>query len=250
MTHGMDFHGKTALVTGGSRGIGAAIARTLAARGASVAITYSSSRGSAEAVVRDIETAGGTAFAIEADLADARSAASGAKSAVETLGARLHILVNNAGVALHGPLGTLSDDEFERNLDVNVRGLWHTTSAIVDLLADEGRIVNIGSFFSERVPFPGSSAYGMSKHAVTGMTRGWARDLAPRGITVNSVEPGPIATETNPEEGPRADRIKAMVPLGRFGKPEEVADLVAFLASPAASYITGSQILIDGGLLA
>lgn len=250
MTDGLDFSGKTALVTGGSRGIGAAVARTLAARGASVAITYSSSKDSAEAVVRHIEASGGTAYAIEANLADARSAASGAIAAVEKLGGSLHILVNNAGVALHGPLGKLPEDDFEHTLDVNVRGLWHTTSAVVDYLADEGRIINIGSFFSDRVPFPGSSAYGMSKHAVTGMTRGWARDLAPRGITVNCVEPGPIATEANPDEGPRADRIKAMVPLGRFGKPEEVAELVAFLASPAAGYITGSQILIDGGLLA
>lgn len=120
------------------------------------------------------------------------------------------------------------------DVDINVRGLWHTTSTVVDLLADEGRIVYIGSVFSERVPFPGASAYGMSKHAVTGMIQGRARDLAPQGIMVNSVEPGPIATEANPDEGPRAGRIKAMVPLGRFGKPEEVAELVAFLASPAA----------------
>lgn len=117
-------------------------------------------------------------------------------------------------------------------------------------LSEEGRIINIGSFFSERVPFPGSSAYALSKHAVSGMTRGWARDLAPRGITVNTVEPGPIATEAVPETGERAERIKSLVPLGRYGRPEEVASLVAFLASPAAGFINGAHILIDGGLLA
>ena len=162
----------------------------------------------------------------------------------------MDILVNNAGIAEHGPIGVLSDDTFERLVDVNIRGVWHTTAAAVPHLGDGGRIVNIGSFFSERVPFPGASAYGMTKHAVAGMTKGWARDLASRRITVNTVEPGPIETEANPDQGERSARIKAGVPLGRYGQPDEVAELVAFLASPAADYITGAEILIDGGMLA
>lgn len=250
MTTQQDLATKTALVTGGSRGIGAAIAQVLAARGAFVAITYSNSETSAKALIEKIEAAGGRAIAVKADLADPASARQGAQAAVSQLGGQLDILVNNGGIALHGSIGDFPDADFEATLNVNVRGLWHTTSAVVEFLAAGGRIINIGSFFSEKVPFAGASAYGLSKHAVSGMTRGWARDLAQRQITVNTVEPGPIATDANPEEGDRADRIKSLVPLGRYGHPEEVGDLVAFLASPSASYITGAHILIDGGLLA
>ena len=186
---------------------------------------------------------GGVAFAVRADAADAQAARTGVAEAVERLGRRLDILVNNAGVADHGPVGVLPDAAFERMVDVNIRGVWHTTAAAIAHLADDGRIINIGSFFSERVPFPGASAYGMTKHAVAGMTKGWARDLAGRRITVNTVEPGPIETDANPDEGERSARIKAAVPLGRYGQPEEIAETVAFLASPAAAYITGAHIL-------
>lgn len=241
---------KTAVVTGGSRGIGAACAKLLAARGAAVVVTYSKSAEQAEEVVSSILSSGGAAFAIKADAADANAAKAGISKAVEKLGGRLDILVNNAGIAAHGPIGVLSYGDFENMVDVNIRGLWHTTSAVIAQLSENGRIINIGSFFSERIPFPGASAYGMTKHAVAGMTKGWARDLAGRRITVNTVEPGPIETEANPDDGERSTRIKAMVPLGRYGQPEEIAELVAFLASPAAAYITGAHILVDGGMLA
>ena len=174
----------------------------------------------------------------------------GTIQAIDRLGGHLDILVNNAGIAEHAPFGSLSDAAFERQLDINVRGVWHTTTTAVAAMRDGGRVVNIGSFFSERVPAPSTSAYGMTKHAVAGLTKGWARDLAARRITVNTVEPGPIETEANPDEGERSAMIKTMVPLGRYGQPREVAELVAFLASPAADYITGAQILVDGGMLA
>lgn len=242
--------GKTALVTGGSRGIGAACARLLAERGATVAVTYTRSAQQAEALVADITAAGGTAFAVAADAGDAEAARAGVAEALRQLGGHLDILVNNAGIARHGPIGMLSAADFERQLDVNVRGVWHTTSATIAAMRDGGRIVNIGSFFSERVTAPGASAYAMTKHAVAGLTKGWARDLASRKITVNTVEPGSIETEANPDQGDRAAMIKSMIPLGRYGQPREIAEMVAFLASPAADYVTGAQILVDGGMLA
>ncbi|MCE6076740.1 SDR family NAD(P)-dependent oxidoreductase [Agrobacterium vitis] len=242
--------GKTALVTGGSRGIGAACVRLLAQRGARVAFTHSKSAERAEALINEIVAGGGAAFAIKADAGDVNAVRAGVAQALDQLGGHLDILVNNAGIAEHGPIGLVEDATFERQMDINVRGIWYTTSAVVSAMRDGGRIVNIGSFFSERVPTPGASSYGMTKHAVVGMTRGWARDLAAGQITVNTVEPGSIATEANPDEGSRAEMIKTMVPLGRYGQAHEVAELVAFLASPAAAYITGTQILVDGGMLA
>ena len=241
---------KTALVTGGGRGIGAACAKLLAARGAAVVVTYSKSAKQADDVVAAITDSGGIAFAVKADAGNAEAAKAGVGEGIEKLGGRLDILVNNAGISEHGPIGVLSDRAFDAMVDVNIRGVWHTTSAAVAHLGDNGRIINIGSFFSERVPFPGTGAYAMTKHAVAGMTKGWARDLAGRGITVNTVAPGPIETDANPDEGERSAGIKAGVPLGRYGQPYEVAEAVAFLASPAAAYITGAHILVDGGMLA
>ena len=213
-------------------------------------VTFSKSAEQADAVVAAITGSGGIAFAVKADAGNADAARAGVGEGVEKVGGRLDILVNNAGIAEHGPIGMLSDQAFDAMVDVNIRGVWHTISAAVVHLADGGRIINIGSFFTERVPFPGASAYAMTKHAVAGMTKGWARDLAGRGITVNTVEPGPIETDANPDEGERSARIKAGVPLGRYGQPQEIAEAVAFLASPAATYITGAHILVDGGMLA
>lgn len=246
----LDLTNKTAIITGGSRGIGAACAKLLAARGATVAITYSKSGDRAEQVVSEIEAEGGKAYAVQADASDMVAAKSGTEQAIKLLGGQLDILVNNAGIAEHGPIGGFSDESFNRLVKVNIEGVWHTTAAAVAHLNDGGRIVNIGSFFSERVPFPGVSAYGMTKHAVAGMAKGWARDLAGKSITVNNVQPGPINTEANPDDSERAAMIKSNVPLGRYGQPNEVAELVAFLASPAAAYISGAQILIDGAMLA
>ena len=249
-TKTLDLSGKTALVTGGSRGIGAAVATLLAARGASVVVTYSKSAEQAEKVAADITKSGGKAFAVKADAGSPDAAKAGVKQAVEKLGGTLDILVNNAGVAEMAPLDQTSDASFDKMLDVNVRGVWHTTRAAAEHLSDGGRIVNIGSIVGERIPMPGASAYGMTKHAVAGLTKGWSRDLAARKITVNTVEPGPIDTELNPADGEMAEMMTQMVPLGRYGKAEEVAELVAFLASPAASYITGAHVAIDGGMLA
>ena len=246
-TKNLDLSGKTALVTGGSRGIGREIVKLLAARGATVAFTYAKSKDAADALAKEV---GG--HAVRADASDPPSARQGVQDAADALGGRIDILVNNAGVFDMGPVGDYADDKFDWQLDTNVRGVWHTTSAAVPLLADGGRVVNLGSVVGQRVPFPGASAYGMTKHAVAGFTRGWSRDLAARKITVNVVEPGPIDTEMNPDvpENPGAEGMRSMVPLGRYGHAWEVAELVAFLASPAAAYISGAQITIDGGMVA
>jgi NAD(P)-dependent dehydrogenase (short-subunit alcohol dehydrogenase family) len=232
--------GKAALVTGGSRGIGAAIAKALAAAGADVAITYSASPDKAAAVVKAI---GGKAVAIKADSADSKAVQDAVAQTAKAFG-RFDILVNNAGIAD----GDDSLDNIERMLAINTRAPYLAALAAAPLMTDGGRIITISSCLGERVGFPGITLYSMSKAAMTGMTRGLARDLGPRGITVNVVQPGPIDTDMNPADGENAPAMTALTALGRYGKASEIADTVVFLAGPGASYITGAQINVDGGV--
>jgi len=241
--------GKVALVTGGSRGIGAAIAQRLAQEGAAVALTYVSTPERAEEVVRAIEAGGGKALAIRADSADASAVQSAVRQTVEHLG-RLDILVNNAGVAALAPLTEFSLEEFDRLVAVNVRGVFAASQEAARHLGEGGRIITIGSVNGDRMPFQGGAVYAMTKAAVAGLTRGMARDLGPRGITVNTVQPGPVDTDMNPAEGPFAESLKSLLALGRYGHVDEVAGLVAYLARPEAGFITGASLTIDGGFAA
>lgn len=240
--------GKVALVTGGSRGIGAAIARRLAADGAHVAFTYASSPDRANAVVRDIEAAGGMAVALMADQSDPAAVTAVVQKVHAELG-RLDILVNSAGVFVMGMIGDPAADlaALDRQQAINVGGVVAAVRAAVPLLADGGRIVSIGTMFASRVPFPGIGDYAASKAAVAAYGRAWARDLGARGITVNTVQPGPINTEMNPETSDMAPMVKQMTALGRYGQPEEIAGAVAFLAGPDAAYVTGATLNVDGG---
>src|SRR5690606_4532826 len=234
--------GKAALVTGGSRGIGAAIAMALAEAGADLALTFQGSKDRADAVVTRVESKGGRAVAIRADSADAAAVTASVDEAARALG-RLDILVVNAGIVTEGN----SLEEIDRILAVNTRAPYLAALAAEKHMTDGGRIITIGSCLGEAVRFPGITLYSMSKAAITGMTRGLARDLGPRGITVNVVQPGPIDTDMNPASGPSADGQRALTALGRYGRAEEVAAMVAFLAGPGGAYVTGAQIAVDGG---
>jgi 3-oxoacyl-[acyl-carrier protein] reductase len=238
--------GKTALVTGASRGIGAGIARELARQGARVAITYWSSADAADALVNDIRTAGGDAIAIKANNADADAARQGVRDAVDALGS-LDILVNNAGGGWFEPFMEASDEHIEATINLNIRGTVYTTQEAIKHLPDGGRIITIGSINGVSIPFPGGTIYGMSKSALISFTQGLARDLGPRGITVNNIQPGPIDTDGNPASGPAGDFLAGLTALKRFGTPADVGGLVAWIASDQASYMTGSTINIDGG---
>jgi 3-oxoacyl-[acyl-carrier protein] reductase len=238
--------GKRALVTGGSRGIGAAIALALAEKGADVAITYERSADRAAEIVRAIEGKGRKALAIQADSADPAAVKRSVDEAAKALGG-LDILVNNAGIARFGPFAELSLDDIDALLNVNVRSAVLATQAAIPYLGQGGRVVTIGSNASERAPFAGIAAYSMTKSALTGLTRHLARELGPQGITVNLVQPGPTDTDMNPADGELADMVRPLTSLGRYGSPAEIASAVAFLASPAAGYMTGSMLTVDGG---
>ncbi|WP_406730601.1 SDR family NAD(P)-dependent oxidoreductase [Streptomyces sp. NBC_01794] len=237
---------RTALVTGGSRGMGAAIALRLAREGVDVAITYVRGEDAAQAVVRKIEATGQRGLALRADAADAEAPGAAVARAADRLG-RLDILVNNAGVGVLGPIGQLSAGDVDQVLDVNVRAVFLAAQAAAARMERGGRIVSIGSCMAQHVPGPGGTLYAMSKSALTGLTKALARELGGRGITANLVHPGPIDTDMNPADGPYAEPQKADTALGRFGSAEEVASLVAYLASDEAAYITGAELSVDGG---
>ena len=241
--------GKIALVTGGSRGIGAAIAKRLAAEGAAVAITYSSSPDRAEAVVKEIESAGGKAIALQADAADADAVKRSVNDTVKQLGG-LDILVNNAGIAVMAPLDQFTLADYDRLMAINVRGVFVASQEAANHMKEGGRIITIGSTNAERMPFAGGGVYAASKAAVAGLTKGLSRDLGPRGITVNNVQPGPVDTELNPKDGPFAESLKGLMALPRYGTGDEIASFVAYLAGPESGYITGASLLIDGGFAA
>ena len=241
--------GKVALVTGGSRGIGAAIARRLADDGADVAISYAASADKAEAVVRELTAKGVRAAAFKADRADAAQVNKLVKQIAERFGG-LDILVNSAGVFVTGEVGATADDVagFDRQLAVNVNGVASAVRAASKVIREGGRIISIGSIVGDRAPIAGIADYAASKAAVAAYTRGWARDFGPKRVTVNTIQPGPIDTDMNPANGNSAPVLSAMTALGRYGRAEEVASAVAFLAGPEATFITGATLNVDGGM--
>jgi 3-oxoacyl-[acyl-carrier protein] reductase len=237
---------KVALVTGGSRGIGAGIAKRLASDGASVVITYTKGADAAASVVKDIERAGGKAIAIQADAADADAVVAAVEKAVSTFG-RLDVLVNNAGTAIPKPFEETTLEEMDRVIDINVRGVFVATKAALKHMRDGGRVINIGSCVGERMMTPGLVPYSATKGAVKMFTQGLSREVGNRGITVNNVQPGPIDTDLNPASGEWAVPQLANTALKRYGQVDEVASLVSFIASPDATYITGASLTVDGG---
>lgn len=238
--------GRRALVTGGSRGIGAEIVRRLSADGAAVAFTYSASAASAEKLAAELAGDGATVVAIQADAADGAQSAAAVERAVADLGG-LDIVVNNAGVAHIAPIDDFPAEEFARLVAINIGSTYWTTRTAIKHLGEGARIINIGSINADRIPGPGLSVYGLTKGAMSSFTRGLARDLGDRGITVNNVQPGPINTDANPDHGDFAESLKAVTTQGRYGHTTDVASLVAFLAGPESGYITGANLNVDGG---
>jgi 3-oxoacyl-[acyl-carrier protein] reductase len=241
--------GKVALVTGGSRSIGAAIAKRLAADGASVALTYSASPAKADEVVAAIVAAGGQALAIAADAGDPDAVRAAVAQTVQAFGG-LDILVNNAGVALGGPIDQIDFRDYERMIAVNVTGVFVATQEAVRHMTHGGRIIHIGSSMHRYAAFPGASLYTLTKGAVSGFNRSLVRDLGPKGITVNTVHPGPTDTDMNPDGGPVSQIVGPGIAVGRYGKAEEIASAVAYLASPEAAFVTGADMVVDGGFTA
>ena len=246
-----DLSGKVALVTGGSRGIGAATARRLARDGATVALTYNSSPDAAQAVVGEIAAAGGTAQAYQSDAADAKASADVVRRVVQDHGG-LDIVVNNAGVYRTGPIHEATDEDYDANMDVSLRSSFATIREAARHLRDGGRIVNLGSVVG-KVGFPGHGSYGAAKAGVAILARSVAKEVGGRGITVNTVHPGPIDTDMNPadpDQNPFAETMAGMTALGRYGTADEVAAAVAFFASDDAAYVTGAELTVDGGMTA
>ncbi len=245
----MNLAGKAALVTGGSRGIGAAIAKALAQAGADVAITYVSAEDKARAVVDEIRAAGRRAVAIRADSADMAEVAASVERAAAELG-RLDILVNNAGIAQMGPLQEVSVEDMDRTLSIHVRASFVASQAAARYMGEGGRIVNIGSCLAERVAGAEMTLYAMSKAALTGLSKGLAFDLGPRGITANVVQPGPTDTDMNPADGDHAQEQRTKLALGHYGSADDIAATVVHLAGPGGRFITGASIAVDGGFAA
>ena len=240
--------GKVALVTGGSRGIGAAIVRRLAQDGASVVFSYAASKDRASLLVAEMAVLGQRGVAIRADQANTAEVQGLVTQAHAALG-KLDILVNSAGVFVMGKVGDPDADtaSLDRQLDINVKGVVTAVRTAVPLLGDGGRIVSVGTTGADRIPFAGASDYVASKAAIAAYTRGWSRDLGSRNITVNIVQPGAINTDMNPEDGPFAATLTSLASLGRYGHPEDIAAAVAFLVGPEAGYITGATLNVDGG---
>ncbi|WP_103340259.1 SDR family oxidoreductase [Amycolatopsis sp. CA-126428] len=242
----MTLDGKVALVTGGSRGIGAATALRLAEDGADVALTYVNNAARAAEVVEQIKGLGRRALAIQADSADAAAVSAAVSATVAEFG-RLDVLVNNAGVGFVGAFTETALEDVDRVLAVNVRGVFAATQAAAGVLADGGRVITIGSCVTDRVPGPGMALYATSKAAMVGLTKALARELGPRGITVNLVHPGPTDTDMNPADGPYAADQRALTTFDRYGSPSEVAAAVSYLAAPASAYVTAAVLSVDGG---
>jgi 3-oxoacyl-[acyl-carrier protein] reductase len=241
-----DLSGKVALITGASRGIGAAIAKRLASEGANVVITYASDAKSAGAVVESIEKSGVKGFAVQADAADPAAVKAAVDKAAAAFG-RIDILVNNAGTAIPKPFEESTLEEMDRVIDINIRGVFAATQAALKHMGNGGRIINIGSCVGERLMTPGLVAYAATKGAVKMFTQGLSREVGERGITVNNVQPGPIDTDLNPAAGDWAVPQIAATALKRYGHVDEIAAMVSFLASPEAAYITGANLTVDGG---
>lgn len=240
---------KRALVTGGSRGIGAAIVKRLAREGAHVALTYVSNSSQANETSKMAQALGVRAIAIQADSADAKAVVAAVERTVAEFGG-IDILVNNAGIAVIAPIDDYRLDDFDRTFAINVRGAFAAIQAAVRHMKEGGRIINIGSCNAERVPFAGGAVYAMSKAALVGLVKGLARDLGPRGITINNVQPGPVDTEMNPAKGDFAEILKKQMALPRYSTGDEIAAMVAYLAGPEAGFVTGASLTIDGGFTA